>query len=151
MAKPLSLTPEVEERILDALREGNYRTAACKAAGVEYGTFRHWIRLANQGQEPYSAFSARCKEAEGESEAALVSTIRRAANQHWTAAAWLLERKYAPKWGKREMSWELAKREERERRDKELDQIPLEELEKLIAAEKARRARDGVRVVEAAE
>jgi hypothetical protein len=149
--RPTTLTPEVEEKILDALREGNYRSAASRSAGIDWGCMRSWIRKGNAGQEPYAAFVARCKEAEGESEAALVATIRRAANQHWTAAAWLLERKYAPKWGKREMSWELAKREERERRDKELDQIPLEELEKMVAAEKARRAREGMRIPEAAE
>lgn len=141
MARPSSLTPEVEERILYALRQGNYRSAAAKAAGVSFDCFREWVRKGNRGIEPYAAFNAKLKEAEGESEAALVTTIRTAAEKHWAAAAWLLERKYAPKWGKRDMSWENMKRQEREAQAAQIGEIPLEELERMVAAEKARRAR----------
>jgi transposase len=141
MARPSLLTPELEERILYALRQGNYRSAAAKAAGVDYDCFRGWVRKGNQGIQPYAAFNAKLKEAEGESESALVMTIRTAAEKHWAAAAWLLERKYAPKWGRRDMSWENTKREAREAQAAQLGEIPLEELERMIAAEKARRAR----------
>lgn len=141
MARPLTLTPEVEARILDALRQGNYRSAACKAAGIDWGCMRNWIRKGNRGEAPYAAFVAKLKEAEGESESALVTTIRTAAEKHWAAAAWLLERKYAPKWGKRDMSWENMKRQEREAQAAQIGEIPLEELERMVAAEKARRAR----------
>ena len=141
MGKPLTLTAEVEERIIEALRQGNYRSAACKAAGIDWGCMRNWIRKGNRGEEPYAAFVARCKEAEGESEAALVASIRSHAEKHWVAAAWLLERKYAPKWGKRDMSWENMKRQEREAQAAQIGEIPLEELERMVAAEKARRAR----------
>jgi hypothetical protein len=87
-------------------------------------------------------FLERVKMAEGEAEASLVATIRRAANDTWTAAAWLLERKHAPKWGRRDMSWENTKRAEREAQRAQLAEIPLEELEAMVVAEKARRARD---------
>lgn len=141
MARTTSLTPEVEERILYALRQGNYRSAAAKAAGVDVSTFRWWVTQGNKGAQPYLAFLERVKEAEGESESALVTTIRTAAEKHWAAAAWLLERKYAPKWGKRDMSWENMKRQEREAQAAQIGEIPLEELERMVAAEKARRAR----------
>ena len=141
MTRPSSLTPEVEERILYALRQGNYRSAAAKAAGVEIRTLKFWVSQANKGVQPYVNLLARVKEAEGESESALVTTIRTAAEKHWAAAAWLLERKYAPKWGKRDMSWENMKRQEREAQAAQIGEIPLEELERMVAAEKARRAR----------
>jgi hypothetical protein len=38
MARPSKLTPEVEERILKALRAGNYATAAARYAGIHPST-----------------------------------------------------------------------------------------------------------------
>ena len=140
--RPLTLTPETADKIVAALKMGNYRSAAAKYSGVEPRTLRLWVNRANKGEEPFLSFVARMKSAEGESEASLVATIRRAANDTWTAAAWLLERKHAPKWGKRDMSWENQKREKRAAQIAELAEIPIEELERMVVAEKARRARD---------
>lgn len=140
--RPLTLTQEKADKIVAALKMGNYRSAAAKYAGVEPRTIREWITLANKGHQPYLDFLDRIKVAEGEAEASLVATIRRAANDTWTAAAWLLERKHAPKWGKRDMSWENQKREKRAAQIAELAEIPIEELERMVVAEKARRARD---------
>lgn len=140
--RPLTLTPEVADKIVNALKMGNYRSAAAKYAGVEPRTLKEWITRANKGDQPYLDLLDRMKSAEGEAEASLVATIRRAANDTWTAAAWLLERKHAPKWGRRDMSWENTKRAEREAQRAQLAEIPLEELEAMVVAEKARRARE---------
>lgn len=141
MGRPLTLTPEKADKIVNALKMGNYRSAAAKYAGVEVRTLKEWVTLANKGHQPYLDLLDRMKAAEGESEASLVAAIRRAANDTWTAAAWLLERKYAPKWGKRDMSWENQKREKRAAQIEDLAAIPLEELEAMVAAEKARRSK----------
>jgi hypothetical protein len=140
--RPLTLTPETADKIVAALKMGNYRSAAAKYAGIEPATMRLWGSRANRGEQPFVDFIARVKAAEGEAEASLVATIRRAANDTWTAAAWLLERKHAPKWGKRDMSWENQKREKRAAQIAELAEIPIDELERMVTAEKARRARD---------
>jgi hypothetical protein len=142
MGKPLTLTPDKQEKILQAIRAGNYRSAASKFAGVDWGCMRNWIRKGNKGEEPYAAFVAAVKEAEGQAEASLVASIKKASQEHWTAAAWLLERKHAPKWGRRDMSWENMKREKREAQQAQLAEIPLEELERMVVAEKARRAQE---------
>jgi len=140
--RPLTLTPEVADKIVNALKMGNYRSAAAKYAGVEVATLKLWVTRANKGEQPFLDLIDRMKSAEGEAEASLVATIRRAANDTWTAAAWLLERKHAPKWGRRDMSWENQKREKREAQQAQLAEIPLEELERMVVAEKARRARE---------
>lgn len=140
--RPLTLTAETADKIVNALKMGNYRSAAAKYAGVEPATLKLWVTRANRGERPFLDLLDRMKSAEGEAEASLVATIRRAANDTWTAAAWLLERKHAPKWGRRDMSWENMKREKKEAQQAQLAEIPLEELERMVAAEKARRARE---------
>ena len=140
--RPLTLTPATADKIVNALKMGNYRSAAAKYAGVEPVTLKLWVTRANKGEQPFLDLLDRMKSAEGEAEASLVATIRRAANDTWTAAAWLLERKHAPKWGRRDMSWENMKREKKEAQQAQLAEIPLEELERMVVAEKARRARE---------
>lgn len=136
-----SFTPETREKILGALRAGNYRVAACKFAGISDETFRRWMNAGKAGQPEYVDFVEQVKQAEAQAEASLVATIRKAAGDHWQAAAWLLERKYVTRWGRRDLSWERMQREARQAAQAQVDAIPLEELERMVAAEKARRAR----------
>lgn len=134
-------TDETREKILNALRAGNYRVAACKFAGISDDTFGRWMRAGKAGDEPFAAFAEQVKQAEAQAEASLVATIRKAAGDHWQAAAWLLERKYVTRWGRRDLSWERMQREARQAAQAQVDAIPLEELERMVAAEKARRQR----------
>jgi hypothetical protein len=139
--RPTSCTPETQEKILNALRAGNYRVAACKWAGIDQDTFCRWMNRAKTGEQPFAEFAEQVKQAEAQAEAALVATIRKAAADHWQAAAWLLERKYVVRWGRRDLSWERVQREARQAAQAEMGAIPLEELERMLEAEKARRAR----------
>jgi len=136
-----SFTPETREKILGALRAGNYRVAACKFAGISDETFRRWVNAGKAGQPEYVDFVEQVKQAEAQAEASLVATIRKAAGDHWQAAAWLLERKYVTRWGRRDLSWERMQREARQAAQAQVDAIPLEELERMVIAEKARRER----------
>lgn len=136
-----SFTPETREKILGALRAGNYRVAACKFAGISVDTFGRWIKAGNAGEERFAEFAEQVKQAEAQAEASLVATIRKAAGDHWQAAAWLLERKYVTRWGRRDLSWERMQREARQAAQAQVDAIPLEELERMVIAEKARRER----------
>ena len=132
-------TDETREKILNALRAGNYRVAACKFAGISDETFRVWINAGKRGEPGYLEFLEQVKQAEAQAEASLVATIRKAAGDHWQAAAWLLERKYVTRWGRRDLSWERMRREERQAQARALADIPLAELESMVAAERARR------------
>ena len=134
-----SFTPETREKILNALRAGNYRVAACKFAGISDETFRRWMNAGKAGEPEYVDFVEQVKQAEAQAEASLVATIRKAAGDHWQAAAWLLERKYVTRWGRRDLSWERMRREERQAQARALADIPIAELEGMVAAERARR------------
>lgn len=139
--RPSVFTPETREKIYNALRAGNYRVAACKFAGISDETFRVWINRGKRGDAEFVEFLEQVKQAEAQAEASLVATIRKAAGDHWQAAAWLLERKYVVRWGRRDLSWERVQREARQAAQAEVGAIPLEELERMLEAEKARRAR----------
>jgi len=93
--RPSKRTPEREQRLLDALRAGNTRKAACLYAGIDQDTLAIW-------QRRYSDFSDLLTRAEAQSEVALVSIIRQAAHADWRAGMALLERRFPDSWGRRE-------------------------------------------------
>lgn len=85
------------------------------ALGVHESTFYRWIG------DPKNKLQRELSEGLNKEEAAfkqtLLTTIRAAAlarNQYWTAAAWLLERKYPDEYGK----------VERQRDDRGRDEVP---------------------------
>ena len=41
--RPSKLSPEVQERICNAIRAGNYYRAACRYGGIDYSNFRDWM------------------------------------------------------------------------------------------------------------
>lgn len=88
-------TPEVEQRICDALRSGNTRRAACAYAGIDEKTFANWLAR-------FSDFSDAVKKAEGDCEVRNVAIIQKAAQTTWQAAAWWLERRQPEHWRQRQ-------------------------------------------------
>lgn len=92
--RPTKRTPETADRICRAVRKGLAYTLACDAAGLSYETFNEWRKADPQ-------FSAQLKAAEGEGAEELLATIRAASAENWTAAAWILERRYPQLYGRR--------------------------------------------------
>lgn len=95
MARPTKRTPERETRLLNAIRAGNTRRAACAYAGISDETLANWGRRSLDFLD-----SLTC--AEAESEVALVAIVRTAATTDWRAAAHLLERRWPETWGRRD-------------------------------------------------
>lgn len=109
---PPKLTPDVQKRICDLVRTGNYRETACAAVGIASRTLRVWLRKASEaeakadaGQELTEAdkrhleFAEALDAAEAEGEARDVMLIGKAASLDWKAAAWRLERRGSKRWG----------------------------------------------------
>lgn len=95
------LTPETQERIVQALKTGAYRHTAANFAGIGRATLNEWLLKGEEGREPYKAFRDAVERAEAEFIIASVSTIRLQSKTQWQAAAWLLERKYPELYGQR--------------------------------------------------
>ena len=99
MGRPSKLTPELQDRIVRAIRAGNYASTAVKAAGIAESTFYRWL---SSVENDYQEFQEAVQKAEAEAEQRNVAIIESAAPKNWQAAAWWLERKFFDRWGRKE-------------------------------------------------
>lgn len=94
MARPTKLTPEVQERICQAIAIGATYDLACKYGGITAETFAQW-------RKGKSGFSEAVQEAEGRAVVGWLAKIEKAASDGtWQAAAWKLERRYPQDYGR---------------------------------------------------
>lgn len=103
MARPTKLTPEVKDRIMQAVQAGNYLDTAANFAGIDGSTMRRWVQKgeAPSAPEPYRSFCTSLKSARAAAEVRSVALIQQAATGGtWQAAAWYLERSYPERWGR---------------------------------------------------
>ena len=112
--KPYKLLDEYKrQRLIDAIKLGSFIEHACAYAGITSRTFRKWRELADQEVEPYLSLFEDIRLAESESILRRIGRIEKAGSEGaWTADAWILERKYPDKFGKRdkvEISGEINK------------------------------------------
>ena len=101
--RPTKLTPEVQQRIVDALRDGNYREAAVACAGIDYKTFCNWMRRGQQEKAGrYFQFFRAVQQAEHEAEREMVARWKAHMPESWQAIRDFLERRFPDRWGRRD-------------------------------------------------
>lgn len=97
------MTPQVQRRLVRALKEGNWRGVACAWAGIGQRTLRDWM---GEGKEhpagPYGALRRAVLEAEKSAEMRCVRLVMAAARLDARHAEWWLERKAKARWGRTE-------------------------------------------------
>lgn len=103
--RPPKLTPEVQERICQALRAGNYRNVAARFAGVSVSALKEWYRdgksLSAKGRKgPHLDFYRAVNKAEADAEILVVGQLMKAAQHDSRAMAFWLERKHPGRWGR---------------------------------------------------
>lgn len=97
------LTPQIQTRIVEALRAGNYIETASAYAGISKQTLYNWLRKgARASSGKYKEFSDAVIQAEAEADVRDVATIAQHSKLNWQASAWRLERKRPDLWGKKE-------------------------------------------------
>lgn len=95
-------------KILEEMRKGVTRSAACRIVGISSETVAEWIFKANKFPEKYPEyveFHEAMEQVRAEVQKEMVGHIVGAARsdpKHWTAAAWYLERTDPANWGKRD-------------------------------------------------
>jgi hypothetical protein len=101
--KPLEVLPHLQE----ALKKGMSHAMACQLVGIAENTFYEWQQI-GEGRHPkreqtdeHTKFTDGIKEAEAQGVGELLDIIKAAAPKNWTAAAWLLERRFHSVYAKR--------------------------------------------------
>lgn len=97
------LDKDHQDRMVAALRAGNFRQVACEYSGLDYSTFARWMRTGVQRpNSEFGAFRKAILEAERHAEVNCVARVMKAAEKDWKAAAWWLERKRSERWSRKE-------------------------------------------------
>jgi hypothetical protein len=105
--RPSKFNEDRAERLLQAVRGGNYLEVAARFAGITYPTLRRWVLKADDPDAPpeYREFKEALEKARADAEVAALAKIQKAASDGaWQAAAWYLERSWPEKWGRRDTS-----------------------------------------------
>ena len=104
MARRTKLTKERCEKICDGVLKGNYITTVCRSVGITNATYHNWKKKGKEGIEPYKTFYEKVTECEAKAEMDILNVIyTNAIDQgNWLSSAWILERKYPQRFGKRE-------------------------------------------------
>jgi hypothetical protein len=98
MRQGKAVTSAQTDRLLDGLRKGMTRRAACAYAGFSRTTFYRMLD-ADKG-----TLVTAIEKAEGEAEAVYTALVAKAAMdpKSWTAAAWWLERRHPDDFGRKD-------------------------------------------------
>lgn len=104
VAHPQKLTRTVCDKICEGVLKGNYITTVCRSVGISSATYYIWKKKGEKGIEPYKEFYERVTEAEAQAEMDILNVIYTSAidQGNWLSSAWILERKYPDRFGKRE-------------------------------------------------
>lgn len=100
--RPDKLTPEVTAQITDAIHAGNYLDTAAAYGGISKVTLHGWLKRGRrQKTGKYRDFVDAMEKALARAEVQLVLGVARWAQKDWRPAAWMLERKFPTRWGRR--------------------------------------------------
>lgn len=114
--RPTSMTPQVKEKILEAIRGGNYREVAAQYAGVTAKTLREYLR---KKDDDAIVFRAAILAAEAKVEIDLVGAIKKLADGDLKAGTWYLARKFPERWAERSAELKEALKILKELRDEQ--------------------------------
>lgn len=104
MSRQTSLTPAVQRKLVVLVTAGHTLNAAAVMCRLGPRTVREWFYAGKSGGSPlHRAFRQAIKRAQSMHERRLLGRIDTAARdpKHWTAAAWILERRYPEKYALR--------------------------------------------------
>ena len=102
--RPTKLTPEVADKICQAIAGGNYREVAAAWAGIGERTLREWMQRGESPRSRYHDFRRRVLEAEQAAEIRAVGLIMAKAATDPVHAQWWLQRKHPERWGRQDRS-----------------------------------------------
>ena len=101
LGRRTKLTKRVKNRIVTALRAGNYTTVAAAYAGIGRATFYRWMQRGKEAQSGrYREFYEAVRQALAVAEVRAVAILRKHMFKHWKPAIFFLERRFPQRWRK---------------------------------------------------
>lgn len=98
--RPSKLTPERKERIIKAIKAGAHYKTACQHAGIDYRTFRNWMKKGEQAKTGrYRDFYLAVTKANADLEVYVVGNWTKAISEDWRAAKDFLAKRFPDRWG----------------------------------------------------
>lgn len=98
------VTPEIEDKLYDLIKAGNYPSIACQAVGLSPATYNHWIRRGEYRDRKASPnpdhvrFAQRMREAEAIAETEVVKKITESVDKNPEMGLKFLSRRYRARW-----------------------------------------------------
>jgi len=120
--RPSKLTPDLQDKMVEAILAGSFRGTAAAWCGIGRRTFVRWMRRGKAGPDgPYGGFRRAVIEAESHAENRAVGVIIQAGTTDPKHLMWWLERKFPDRWGRdsyrlRELERQLSELEKLMRR-----------------------------------
>lgn len=100
VGRKITLTAEMQTRVVDLLRAGVMPDLAAQVAGIPRSTFYLWLKTGREGKDSkLTRFAVEVDKARGEGEARHVAQIAQQAKKDWRAGAWLLSRSNPDRYG----------------------------------------------------
>lgn len=96
------LTPALQERIVRAVREGNYPETAAQSEGVHRDTYYSWMERGRKGEAPFADFSDSVTRARATAQRKMLGLVAKAAPKDPENARWYLERTAPDLFGRRD-------------------------------------------------
>jgi transposase len=101
--RPQKLSPEVQQRLVEAIQAANTYQAACSHAGIGYTTFATWMsrgKTARRGR--FREFREAILAARARGELTLATQLRQLVTGDWRGTLALLGRRFPRRWAERQ-------------------------------------------------
>lgn len=127
IGRPTKFNKEIQNKIIMAIKAGNYVETAAAYAGINKSTLYDWLKRGEREKQrvaknprykirkseaPFVGFSDAVEKALAEAEVRDVVIVGEAAKVHWQAAAWRLERRHPDRWGRRQVDMNVNQKME---------------------------------------
>ncbi len=104
--RPTKISDALIEKVCGFIEEGNFIDTAAVCAGIHYCTYYNWIKWGDRRHQDfkggqYEVFFKAVKNAERRAERSILLDLYATKGMAWTKFAWVLERRFPAKWGRR--------------------------------------------------
>jgi hypothetical protein len=104
--RPSKISDALIKEVCGYIEEGNFIDTAAVCAGINYCTYYNWIKWGDEKHQDfkggqYEIFFKAVKDAERRAERSILLDLYATKGMAWTKFAWVLERRFPAKWGRR--------------------------------------------------